>query len=316
MNIVSTTRLNEEIRESLIKKYDDVTFRFFENIEEADSSLEEAEILITFGEDLTEQTIDRMKCLKWIMVISAGLDLMPFEAIDQKGILVTNAKGIHASPMAEYTIAMMLQVSRKTKQLIEHEKKGVWDRSVKMDELNGRTLGILGTGAIGTQIAKYAKVFNMKTIGLNRSGRAVDHFDETVNDERIEELLTKSDYIVSVLPSTKDTDGMINKQLFDQMKQDAIFINIGRGKSVNEADLIETLQEGKLAHAVLDVFVQEPLPKDHPFWKMENVTVTPHLSGISPQYFPRAIEIFEKNLITYQTGGLDYLNEIDVKKGY
>lgn len=250
------------------------------------------------------------------MVISAGLDLMPFEAIKKKNILVTNAKGIHATPMAEYAIAMMLQVSRKTKQLIEHEKKCLWDRSVKMIELNGKTLGVLGTGAIGTQIAKYAKVFNMKTIGLNQSGRTVEHFDETVEFKRINTLLNRSDYIVSVLPSTKETDGMLNKQLFDQMKQEAIFINIGRGKNVNEADLIHTLQEGRLAHAVLDVFVQEPLPEDHPFWKMENVTVTPHLSGISPQYFPRAIEIFETNLLTYKKGGYEYLNEVDLNKGY
>ncbi|WP_314733334.1 D-2-hydroxyacid dehydrogenase [Anaerobacillus sp. CMMVII] len=280
------------------------------------SELVNADVLITYGEDLNDEIINKSTNLKWIMVISAGLDRMPFPSIKEKGILVTNAKGIHKIPMAEYTMAMILQVARQAKLLIKNEEKHLWDRTVSMTELHGKTLGVLGAGAIGTQIAKYAQVFQMKTIGLNRSGKRVEMFDEMVTMKTINDLLEKSDFIVSVLPSTPETDGLLNKAIFDQMKENVIFINIGRGKNVNEQDLIAALNSGKIAHAVLDVFEYEPLPKDHPFWDMENVTVTPHLSGISAQYQPRAMEIFEKNLELFLKGSNEYINQVDLEKGY
>lgn len=315
MKIVSSANFKTEIKDKLIRTYSGVTFRFFGNIEEAESDLTDADVLITYGEDLTDEIIGKTEKLKWIMVISAGLDLMPFKAIKEKGIIVTNAKGIHKFPMAEYTIGMMLQIARQTKQLIQNEKDHNWDRRVPMMELCGKTVGILGAGTIGTQIAKYAQVFNMRTIGFNRRGKQVEGFEEIVTMENIHKLLKESDFIVSVLPSTPNTNGLINKQLFDQM-ENVIFINIGRGKTVNEEDLVIALNEGRIDHAVLDVFHEEPLPKDHPFWEMEKVTVTPHLSGISSQYHPRALEIFEQNLKVYLAGGDHFLNIIDLEKGY
>lgn len=316
MKIVSSAKLKTEIKENLINNYPDLHFHFFKDIDEALDHLLDADILITYGEDLTTEIIKQVKCLKWIMVISAGLDQMPFQAIKERRILVTNAKGIHQIPMAEYTIAMILQVARQAKKLSENEQSHVWDRRVPMTELNGKTIGILGAGAIGTQIANYAHVFNMKTIGFNRSGRKVAGFDEMVTKETIADLLIKSDFIVSVLPSTKETDGMLNKYTFEMMKKTATFINIGRGKNVVEKDLIAALKSGEIFHAVLDVFEQEPLPEAHPFWDMDNVTVTPHLSGISANYLPRAFEIFEVNLKIFIEKGNDYLNIIELDQGY
>lgn len=316
MKIVSSARLKTTIKNKLMKNYPDLNFHFFKDMEEAAEDVFDTDVLITYGEDVTNEMIMKSKNLKWIMVISAGLDQMPFQAIKEKGILVTNAKGIHKIPMAEYTIAMMLQVARQTKRLIKNEQEHIWDRRVPMTELNGKTIGVLGAGAIGTQIAKYAHVFNMETIGFNRSGKQVDEFDKIVTLENINELLNESDFVVSVLPSTSETDGLLNKEVFEQMKEEAIFINIGRGKSVVEADLMAALEEGKLAHAVLDVFAKEPLSETSLFWDMENVTVTPHLSGISAQYQPRAIAVFEDNLNTFIKGGKDFINLIDLDKGY
>lgn len=316
MKVVSSAKLKTVQKENLINSYPDLCFHFFKDIEEAREDLLDADILITYGEDLTNEIIKKVECLKWIMVISAGLDEMPFQSIKEKGIFVTNAKGIHKIPMAEYTIAMILQVARQAKKLIENEQSHVWDRRVPMTELSGKTLGILGAGSIGTQIANYARVFNMKIIGFNRSGRKVDGFDEIVTKGAIDELLIKSDFIVSVLPSTPETDATLNKHTFKMMKKTATFINIGRGKTVVEKDLMAALNSGEIAHAVLDVFGKEPLRKDHPFWGMNNVTVTPHISGISAQYLPRAIEIFETNLKVFINGGKDYLNIVDLDKGY
>jgi phosphoglycerate dehydrogenase-like enzyme len=316
MKIVASTKLKSELKNKLITNYPELQFYFLKNIAEAIEDLVDADIFITYGDDLTEEIIMKVKKLKWIMVFSAGVEKLPFRAIKQKGILVTNAKGIHKIPMAEYTIAMILQVARQAKQLISNEQNRVWVRSVPMTELSGKTLGVLGAGAIGTQIAKYAQVFNMRTIGLNRSGRSVEAFDEMVTTSNLGDLLEKSDFVVSVLPSTPKTDGMINKQVFLQMKESAVFINIGRGQNVVEADLIAALEEGEIAHAVLDVFEKEPLPADHPFWEMENVTVTPHLSGISNQYLPRSIEVFENNLKEFLSGSNELKNVINLDQGY
>ncbi|MFN7252891.1 MAG: D-2-hydroxyacid dehydrogenase [Anaerobacillus sp.] len=316
MKIVASTKLKSELKEKLIANYPELKFYFFKNMAEAIDDLLDADVFITYGEDLTEEIIMKVKKLKWIMVFSAGVEKLPFRAIKQKGILVTNARGIHKIPMAEYTMAMILQVARQAKQLISNEQKHVWDRSVPMTELSGKTLGVLGAGAIGTQIAKYAQVFNMKTIGLNRSGRSVEAFDEMVTVNELGYLLEKSDFVVSVLPSTPKTDRMINREVLQQMKASAVFINIGRGQNVVEVDLISALEEGEIAHAVLDVFEKEPLPAGHPFWEMENVTVTPHLSGISNQYLPRAIEIFENNLKEFLSGKKEFINVIDLDHGY
>ncbi|OIJ17250.1 D-2-hydroxyacid dehydrogenase [Anaerobacillus alkalilacustris] len=315
MKVVSSANLKTRLKEKLVSTYPEVSFYFYKNIDEGLTELLDADVLITYGEDLTDEIIKKVNSLKWIMVISAGLDMMPFQAIKEKGILVTNARGIHKIPMAEYTIGMMLQVARQTKQLIQNEQDHTWDRRIPMVELNQKTLGILGAGSIGAEIAKYAQVFNMRTIGFNRSGKKVDGFNEIVTIDNLEKLIKESDFIVSVLPSTSMTNGLLNKKLFDLM-EDVIFVNIGRGKNVVEKDLISALNQGKVTHAVLDVFVEEPLPKSHPFWDMENVTVTPHLSGISSQYQPRALEIFEENLKLFLKGEKNYLNKINFDRGY
>lgn len=317
MFVLCTARVNEEIREKTKRNHPDLTFSFHRRMtEDAERELPEAEILLTYGEDLTDERIEKAKKLKWIMVLSAGLDKMPFQAIKQKGILVTNARGIHATPMAEYTMAMILQVARKTKTLIRHEQEHKWDRTLEMVELAGKTLAVVGTGAIGSEIARLAKAFRMNTIGVNRSGKPVEHFDEVHPMTNLHTVLSKADFVMSVLPSTPDTKNAYSTEEFRAMKPTGVFMNIGRGDAVDEQALIEALEKNELDHAALDVFQTEPLPEDHPFWDMENVTVTPHMSGISPQYHYRSFEIFERNLHTYLTGQGDYINVIDPDRGY
>lgn len=316
MIVVTSAKIRRDIREKLIESYSELNFRFHTNINEAENDLKDADVLITYGEDLNDKYIDMAKKLKWIMVISAGLDEMPFEAIEKKGITVTNAKGIHAIPMAEYTIGMMLQVARQAKVVIDNESNNNWDRTPTMMELYGKTIGILGAGAIGQEVARLAKAFNMKVIGLNRSGDPVENFDQIVTKKQLGSLLKESDFLVSVLPKIKETNNILGKDEFKQMKKSAILINIGRGNVIHEQDLIKALRNEEIQHAVLDVFNEEPLPIDHPFWSEEKITVTPHLSGISPQYQPRAFEIFNYNMKVFLDRKGDYINLIDLKKGY
>ncbi|QHS24613.1 D-2-hydroxyacid dehydrogenase [Virgibacillus sp. MSP4-1] len=316
MEILTTCRIKRSIQDRLLHSYPSLTFRFCEDIREAESYLPKADILITYGEDLTEDHIYKAENLKWIMVISAGVDKMPFKAIQEKSVLVTNVKGIHGIPMSEYAFSMLLQVSRQAKVLHENEQKHHWDRTVHMTEMYGQTMLVAGTGAIGQEVARLAKAFQMKTIGLSKSGRPADYFDETGTMDQLLDKVAEADYIVSVLPSTEGTKHIYQTPHFQAMKREAIFLNMGRGDAVKEDDLVKALNQKELRHAVLDVFEQEPLPENHPFWDMENVTVTPHISGLSRYYQPRSFKIFEANLEKYLNDQNDYINVIDPERGY
>ena len=152
MLILSTIIPNEDIQKKMNRAFPDLTFLYQETW--TAEKLQEAEILITYGEDLTDEIIERAVNVKWIMVMSAGLELMPMTSIEKSGIMVTNARGIHKIPMAEYTMGMLLQYEKKLKQLIENEADEIWDRKIEVGELNGKTMLILGTGAIGGEVAR------------------------------------------------------------------------------------------------------------------------------------------------------------------
>lgn len=316
MYILSSVKVRRDLREYLVQTYPLSTFNFCSDMEEAEPFLDKAEILLTYGEDLDNGKIEKANQLKWINVLSAGIDQMPAQKIKEKGILVTNSRGIHKIPMAEYALSMLLQSSRNMKTLIRHEQENNWDRSVKMTEITGKTMLIAGTGAIGQEVARLAKAFRMKTVGVSRSGRIKDYFDEVKASEELEKVIGEADFIVSVLPSTEETKEYYQPTHFKQMKSTAIFLNMGRGDAVKESVIINAIKESEISHAVLDVFEQEPLPDHSPLWNMEGVTVTPHLSGISPEYQPRAIDIFEKNLAVYTRGGGNYINQVDPTRGY
>ncbi|TDL77749.1 D-2-hydroxyacid dehydrogenase [Peribacillus frigoritolerans] len=317
MKILSTVKLPSYLKEELVNEFPNLDFNFDNRINDVLNEVKEAEVILTYGEDLTADIVGQAIGLKWLMVASAGMDKLPFDALIQQNIMVTNSKGVHKIPMAEYTISMMLQISRESQQLYKNQQERKWDRSVKMHELHGKTIFILGAGAIGTEIARLAKAFGMKTEGMNRSGRTVEYFDGIHTYNGLEAGMRKADFVVSVLPSTKETKGLLNYKAFSWMKPEGIFINIGRGDAVCETDLVKALNEGKIKHAVLDVFEEEPLREDHSFWGMKNVTVTPHLSGITENYLPRAMDIFKRNLALYIDGDYSSMeNIINLKQGY
>lgn len=290
--------------------------RVFPSIADAKEQLHEAEILITYGEDLTAEIVRSCTSLKWIHVLSAGLELMPFAQIQQQNILVTNARGIHTGPMSEYAIGLILMFSRRFVEMFHNQRAHNWDRSIRIDELDGQTLGVIGAGAIGSKIAERAKLFGMRTLGVATSRRDLPEFDEIFDQKGLDEVLTRSDYVVVIVPLTEETDGMIGAREIGLMKESAVLINIARGQVVDEAALLTALQEKKIRGAGLDVFQQEPLPEDHPFWELDNVVLTPHISSRSPKYMERAQGIFLHNLAIYSGAAGTMQNVIDLKKGY
>lgn len=293
----------------------DEEIRFFINHEELLPYREEVEIIMNFGRIDTE-TIRQLPNLKWISSLTAGVDTYPLETLKEKGILLTNTSGLHASNIAEHVLGSMVAFSRNFVQAMANQAKGVW-QPYPVSELIGRDLLIIGTGRIGREIARKAKAFDMNVYGARsqESGEKLEHFDAVYPVKDLMEILPGKDYVVLVVPATASTLHMMGREQFQAMDQKAVFINVGRGDTVKEAELIEALQQGELRGASLDVFEEEPLKENSPFWKLPNVIVTPHVAGSTPFYEKRSMAMFRENLERFRNGEI-LENLIDLDRKY
>ncbi|MBF4502206.1 D-2-hydroxyacid dehydrogenase [Savagea sp. SN6] len=313
MDILVTVPLKEHIREDLAQTFPTVTFHY----EEAEHEwLEKSEVLVTYGNDVTESVVDRAKNLKWLMVASAGVDNFPLEKIAERKWLVTNAKGIHKIPMAESMLAHILALSKGFPQIYDNERQKVWDRRVPQIEISGQKALILGPGTIGSEVGRLLQAFGVHTIGYNRSGKPSLNMDEMIQPDQLMDTLPKVDSVISILPSTPETRYLWQLEHFEAMKESAIFLNFGRGDFVKEEVVLEALHKKLVRHVVLDVFEKEPLREDSELWTMTNCTVSPHISSLSNQYIPRSIDIFKENLKRYLDEEKEYVNEVDILRGY
>lgn len=314
MDILFTFKIEEHQKEALIKKFPTCTFHFQRTA--ACDEVEFADVIVTYGGNIDAPLLERAKKLKWIMVASAGVERMALEEIEKRGILVTNVRGIHKTPMAESVLAHMLTLKRSIPEIYGIQEARDWTYPFTSSELRDSTALILGPGAIGTEIGRLLQAFGVKTIGCNRSGRETEFMHESIQFDALLNKLPEADYVISVLPSTPETKGLLTEAHFNAMKASAVFLNFGRGDVLDEEMLIRILQERKIAHAVLDVFQTEPLPKESLFWVLPNCTVSPHVSSKSGKYIERALVIFQKNLEIYLNNSNELANIVDVSKGY
>jgi len=276
-------------------------------------SVEDAEII--FG-PFDRETLLQAKRLKWVQVPSAGVDRTMSPDFIGSEVVLTSSSGIHRTPMSEIAVAMMLMLAKRLHKFMRFQLERRWERIVP-DELAGKTLGILGLGNVGMETAWKAKCLGMKVLALDRQRRMrrPTYVDRLVGPEDLDFLLSESDYLVVAVPLTKETYHMIAERELRLLKPSAHVINIARGAVVDNNALVKALKEGWIAGAGLDVFEEEPLPKDSPFWELENVIITPHIGGAMPQYEDRAVEIFCENLRRY-LANRPLLNEIDKEAGY
>lgn len=314
MKIYFTFEPREDLRKPLIKEFPQAEFIFEQGITE--KLLREAQILVTYGEDLDEGKIAIAEKLEWIFVASAGIEKMPAQAIADRGIYVSNVRGIHKKPMAESVLAHILSLKRGLPSIYAQQARGEWNKRIRLTELNGSTALILGPGAIGQEIGRILQTFEVHTIGVNSTGEMASYMNETFAMQDLLEHLSKADIVISMLPSTEKTQGLLTREHFEVMKDSAIFMNFGRGDLVEEAILTEVLEQKLIAHAVLDVYMEEPLPTHSPLWKMDNVTISPHLSSHSSRYVERSLDIFKPSLQKWMAGERELENEIDILKGY
>jgi phosphoglycerate dehydrogenase-like enzyme len=282
----------------------------------AQEHLHDAEIILGWNKLVDELAVSDTSKLKWLQNWGAGVDRLPLERFQQLGITLTSASGVHPYPISETIFAMLLGFTRHLHIAIRNQSGGKWVNSGMMDEAHGRTIGILGVGAIGSETARLAKAFNMKVVGLRRSGRPEEWVDTMYDNAGLNEMLSNCDYVVNCLPYTHETEHLMGEEQFAAMKTTAFYINIGRGKTTDTGALVEALQSRGIAGAGLDVFETEPLPADHPLWRMDNVIMTPHNAGSTLFYTERVIEIFVHNLKKFVHGYAPDVSVVDLGSEY
>jgi phosphoglycerate dehydrogenase-like enzyme len=272
--------------------------------------------------------------LRWVQGHWAGVDKLVGTPLWESEVMITNASGVHAPNMAQYALTQLLAWAHRVPRWFQFQREGKWPsrrwETFQPDELHGRTLGILGYGSIGRELARLVQGFNMTILVTKRDAKHTEdtgynvpgHGDpEGVLPQRIypaeatRSMLAACDYVVVTLPLTEKTRHLFNEATFREMKSNCFLVNVGRGELINEKDLVRALNKGWIAGAGLDVFETEPLPENSPLWQMENVIITPHVSGMTPHYDERAADLFAANLRRY-LGGEPLLNLVKRSEGY
>ncbi|MFD1606971.1 D-2-hydroxyacid dehydrogenase [Oceanobacillus luteolus] len=281
---------------------------------------DKAEIFITFGYDIQNEMLDRMENLKWIHIFQTGIEHLPIDDILKRDITLTHTKDIHGIPIGEYVLSMILYSVRDIPRFLASKHAKYWDeREPRIEEAHGKTVAVFGTGSVGRDIAKKLKALSMQVIGVNTSGKSIEHFDETYKMEDKHIVLGKSDFVVLILPATKDTYHCIGEEEFKSMKNNCFIINVGRGSLIDTDALIDNLLKRRIKGAALDVFDEEPLPATSPLWDLNNVFISPHIASLTDKYNDRCIDVFSENLNLFKEGKeLKYRISFDniVKRGY
>jgi phosphoglycerate dehydrogenase-like enzyme len=262
------------------------------------------------------------KRLRWVQGRNAGAGEQLAQAAEQargelERVIVTTASGVHGGPLAEVALLGLLAFAKRLPQRIEDQRAHRWpDGHEPVGELRDRTLLLVGLGAIGSETARLAKAFGMQVLAVKRDASGqYQHVDELHPAERLRELIGRADAIVSSLPLTEATRGLIDAETLAAAKRGAVFVNVGRGGVVDEAALIERLRDGTLGGALLDVFEQEPLPADSPLWDLDNVIVSPHASALVEAEEERVVDLFCDNLRRF-LDGRPLRNQLDLEVLY
>ncbi len=283
--------------------------------------LRETEVLFS-NPIVPDDIVEQAPALKWLQLTSAGVDRLLDAPVVRSHVTVTTASGIHAVPISEYVIGAMLAFAKGLPRAFRAQQERAW-RPYWPDELEAKTVGVLGIGAIGARVVRISRALAMRVLAMRRSVErkmsgpeaGVPDADEVLPVSELAYLLGESDYVVVALPLTPESRGLIGEAELRAMKPSAVIVNIGRGAIIDEQALVQALKEGWIAGAALDVFQQEPLSGESELWGLENVIVTPHISGGTPRYMERAVELFCDNLRRYLAGE-PLRNVVDQERGY
>jgi len=291
------------------------------------------DVEVLYGLNMPDDLLSLAPGLRWVQLHSAGADHLEGHPLMEGDVAVTTTSGIHAVPIAEYVMASILAYRWRVPLWTSCQRDHRWPSgrwaTYSRPELRGSTIGILGYGSIGREVARLARAFGMRVLALSRSGQRADggYLQEGIGDpegkiperiyrtEEMAEVLPQCDYVVVALPLTPATTHAIGEAELRAMKPTAYLVNIARGAIIDEAALARALRERWIGGAGLDVFEEEPLPAESPLWDMEDALISPHVAGFTPRYDERAAALFAGNLARYLEGE-PLLNALDKKQGY
>ena len=282
-----------------------------------------ADAEIVFTGDIRPEQFAAARKLRWIHSPAAAVHPFLFPEFIASEVTLTNAREVHGPVVAEQVIAMILALAKRIPQDVRFQLKHRWGQEILWNgnacprEIAGATLGLVGFGSIGQNVAILGHALGMKVIAVREHpGKDKPVFvHEVLPSSRLDEMLPRADYVVLSPPVTSATRGMIGREQLARMKPDAYLVNVGRGPLIDEAALIEALRERKIGGAALDVFDQEPLPSDSPLWDLENLLITPHTAGMTEKLWERHYALFSENVRRY-LDARPLLGMVDKRQGY
>jgi phosphoglycerate dehydrogenase-like enzyme len=256
--------------------------------------------------------------LKWIHLAGTGVDRLDFEGVMDGSILVTNSRGALGFPIAQAIVMLMLSLAKDVHKLLQQQRAHVWQRYVTQD-LDGKTLALIGLGAIGGSLASLGRAFQMRTLATRHSATEhsydVDGVDEVFPPSQLHDMLSQADFVAITAPLTDETRGLIGKKELAIMKSTSYIFNVGRGPIIDQTALIDSLKNGGIAGAGLDVVEEEPLPGDSELWDLPNVIISPHMAGGTESHGWRVADLFIQNLQRYLEGD-ELINRLSLGKSY
>ena len=280
-----------------------------------DRRIAEADVLVVSGL-WRHALLERAPRLRLIQSIGAGVDQFPRDALAARGIRLASARGVNARAVSEHAMALILALARKLPEARDNQRQRVWrgmigDPEAREDELGGKTLVVVGLGAIGARLAALAKAFDMRVIGVRRNVAAGGGGADAVRAlGELRSLLPEADVVALACPLTPETEKLIDAEALGRMKPSAVLVNVARGRCVDEGALIAALAARRIAGAGIDVTVEEPLAPSSPLWTMENVLLTPHTAGETRRYEDNVLAILMENLDRLWQGETTLRNQV------
>jgi phosphoglycerate dehydrogenase-like enzyme len=308
------------LRERLQKTFPDFQFVQLQNYDRVPEEILDADVFI--GWSLRPEQFVEAKKLRWIHSPAAAVHQLMYPELINSSVAVTNSTGVHGPVVAEHAVGMMLALAKRFPQAMQYQAKKtwaqeqLWNERPRPREVAGATVAVVGMGGIGREFTRLAKALGMSVLAVRENpGKGAGGADAVYGPEQIEEVLPQADYVLLCTPVTPATTAIINAARLKKMKPDAYLMNVARGPLIDEPALVEALRDRRIAGAGLDVFVEEPLPADSPFWSFDNILITPHTAAVTERLWERHYDLIVENLRRF-VAGTPLLNEVDKKRGY
>ena len=268
------------------------------------------DVLFAFGIAIDDDLIARMTTLKWIASLATGVDHFLRCPSLKRETIITSARGIHGPAMRETVATLMLALSRDVGRLVHNKAAHRWERGERWPLLAGKTAVVVGIGVSGIAIGELLKAFGMRVTGVSRTPRDIAGFDAMRPTDQLAQAAAEADYVINVLPASAENHGIFSRAVFAAMKPTAVFINVGRGETVDEAALIDCLKDRRIAGAGLDVFQNSPLRDDSPFWDLPNVVISPQQGGYFVGYEEHAMPLLMENMRRFLAGRVGEMENV------